>query len=386
MRILHCYRTYFPDTQGGGEEAIRQIMLSTCALGFENTVFALSKNPMPQELRRPEARVIRNLSWAAPASCDLGTWRSIRSFRELVREHDLVHFHFPWPFADILQRFGNDVGRPAIATYHSDIVRQRVLGALYRPSMLAMLRSMSAVVATSDAYVKSSEVLSTHVPPEKIHMVPLGISEESYGPAIAESKGVSLQGKFNLTRGGYFLTLGVLRYYKGLHVLVAAAKDVDMPIVIAGDGPMKMALQTAAQELPVGRVRFVGWVSDAEKMALIAGCRAFVLPSHLRSEAFGMVLIEAAMLGRPMISCEIGTGTSFVNRHGETGLVVAPENAAELAGAMNRFVDDKAFGDRCGQLARSRYEAMFSGAALGRGYASIYSNTESACTRSFPVS
>lgn len=85
-----------------------------------------------------------------------------------------------------------------------------------------------------------------------------------------------------------------------------------------------------------------------------------------------MVLVEAAMFGKPMISCEIGTGTSFVNADGETGFVVAPENPDALAKAMSQLLEDHALTERAGLAARARYERLFSGEALGREYAKLF--------------
>lgn len=102
-----------------------------------------------------------------------------------------------------------------------------------------------------------------------------------------------------------------------------------------------------------------------------------VLPSHLRSEAFGMVLVEAEMFGKPMICCEIGSGTSYVNEHGVTGLVVPPEQPDALAKAMQALLADDALAGRMGQAARARYEAMFSGPALGDAYRSLYRSVAS---------
>jgi len=372
MRVLHCYRTYFPDTQGGGEEAIRQIVLSTQAEGISNTIFALSPRPDPATIHRDEGTVERSLSWAAPASCDLGTVNAFRHFRRLARAADVVHYHFPWPFADLLHKFAGVDSRPAVMTYHSDVVRQRWIGLAYRPLMRSMLRAMNAVVATSAAYARTSSVLRDLVPPSRLKVIPLGLFERSYDQAREESRAISLSERFGLSTNGYFLSLGVLRYYKGLHVLIEAARRVDFPIVMAGDGPTRKVLEEAASDLPPGRVHFLGRVSDPEKMALIAGCRAFVLPSHLRSEAFGMVLLEAALLGRPMISCEIGTGTTYVNVHEDTGLVVAPENPSMLAAALQHMIVDEAFVSACGQRARARYERLFSGPALGSAYSVLY--------------
>ena len=103
MKVLHVYRTYFPDPPGGMQEAIRQICLSTQAFGVQNTIFTLSPNPVPAVMERPEATVVRCRSWAAPASCDLGGIDAFTTFRSLVKQADVVHYLFPWPFADLLR-------------------------------------------------------------------------------------------------------------------------------------------------------------------------------------------------------------------------------------------------------------------------------------------
>ena len=143
-------------------------------------------------------------------------------------------------------------------------------------------------------------------------------------------------------------------------------------VVIAGSGPEGASLQALAAKESADNVVFAGQISDPEKVALLKRCRALVLPSHLRSEAYGMVLVEAAMFGRPLISCEIGTGTSYVNAHEETGFVVEPESSGALALAMNTLLNDDALSARMGETARSRYEILFSGPALGRAYAGLF--------------
>jgi rhamnosyl/mannosyltransferase len=131
-------------------------------------------------------------------------------------------------------------------------------------------------------------------------------------------------------------------------------------------------VRAQARQLGAANVVFAGQVTDAEKVTLLKNCRALILPSHLRAEAFGMVLVEAAMFGKPLISCEIGTGTSFVNLDGDTGLVVLPKDSAALAAAMNRLLADDGLAERFGHAARLRYEHMFSGNVLGKSYAALY--------------
>lgn len=367
MKVLHIYRTYFPDPPGGLQEAIRQICLSTAQLGVHNTIFTLSPTPEPAVLHYPEATVVRCRSWAAPASCDLGAWSAFARFRQLVQQSDLVHYYFPWPFADLLRLVAPP--RPSLLTYVSDVVRQQLYGKLYAPLMWHTLKNMQAIVSNAPSYASGSAILSNPRLQSRVRIIPLGIDERSY----PQHGDVGVLARLGLNAGEpFFLFIGVLRYYKGLHTLLVAAQQVPALVVIVGQGPAGEQLQRMARSAGLRNVIFAGQVSDAEKVALLKACRALVLPSHLRSEAYGMVLVEAAMFGKPMISCEIGTGTSYVNADGKTGLVVAPENPAALAAAMNRLLHEPQLAAQFGAAARQRYEQLFSGQAMGQAYAALY--------------
>jgi rhamnosyl/mannosyltransferase len=370
LRVLHVYRTYFPDPPGGLQEAIRQICLATSKFGIESRIFSLSPHPVPQEINAPEGKVIRKRSWAAPASCDLGGIDSLLKFRELSSWADVIHYHFPWPYADVLHMLGGR-GKPSVMTYHSDIVRQRYLGYVYGPLMRWMMHSMSAVVATSPAYAKTSPVLTTDVLPERLRTIPLGIVDY-HDDVAANGTDHDFLARLQLNGAPFVLALGVLRYYKGLHTLIEAANSIRGAIVIAGSGPEDANLRTLAASLGVSNVIFAGQVSHEEKIALLKQCRVLALPSHLRSEAFGMVLVEASMFGKPMVCCEVGSGTSFVNVHAETGFVVPPETPQDFAEACNRLIADEALANKMGAAARGRYEKLFSGEALGHAYADLY--------------
>jgi glycosyltransferase involved in cell wall biosynthesis len=368
LKVLHVYRTYFPDPPGGLQEALRQICLGVQAFGVENTIFTLSPDPRPAELRREEALVVRCRSWAAPASCDIGGTAAIRRFRALAEEADVIHYLFPWPFADLLHLTAPR-NKPAVLTYISDIVRQRLLGIAYAPLMWRTLRSMSAIVANAPAYRSTSAVLCHDSVREHVEVIPLGINERSY-PCVGDDGVVHRLGI--ATEEPFVLFVGVLRYYKGLHHLIEASANIHAKVVIAGSGPEGAALRKLVTSSGAHNVLFAGQVTDAEKLALLRRCRALVLPSHLRSEAYGMVLVEAAMVGKPMVSCELGTGTSYVNRDGETGFVVPPGDPRALAEAVNLLVSDNFLAQKLGAGARLRYERYFSGASLGRGYMELF--------------
>lgn len=367
MNLMHVYRMYYPDPPGGIQEVMRQICLSTKPFGVDSRIFTLSKDPNPEILERKEAKVIRGKSYISPASCDIGGLKEIFQFKNQAKAADVLNFHFPWPFADLMHCFSG-VDKPSIMTYHSDIVRQKYLGMVYSPLMWKMLERMNFVVATSPNYAATSPVLNDRRVRDKVKVIPLAIDDKSYpvgDDSIFEKNAFSASDP-------YFLFIGVPRYYKGVHDLVSAARNIDARVVIAGSGGETENLKKQAEELGLKNIVFAGYVSDAEKVALLEHCTALVLPSHLRSEAFGMVLIEAAMYCKPMISCEIGSGTSYANLDGESGIVVEPNKPEQLASAMRTLLSDSSLNRKLGLAARARYEQLFSAEAQGRAYASLY--------------
>ena len=368
FKVLNIYKTYFPDPPGGLQEAIRQICLSTSRESIENTIFTLSPQPEPNYIKMPEGKVFRDKSWLSPASCDLGGLSAFSNFSKLAKQADVLHYFFPWPFADVLHNVMKPE-KPAVLTYVSDVVRQRFLGAAYSPMMWRMLRQMKIIVANCPAYAQTSPILSDPSIRDKVRIIPLGINEDFY-PKKGDGQVFNRIGIS--TSEPYFLFLGVLRYYKGIHTLISAAKIIDAKVVIAGSGPEGVKLKKQVEDLGIKNIIFAGQVTDKGKVSLIQNCKALILPSHLRSEAYGMGLVEASMMGKPMISCEIGTGTSFVNKHEETGLVVKPENVDEMADAMRMLLEKNTLSQKLGHNARSRYENMFSGKALGKAYSAVY--------------
>ncbi len=366
MKVLHVYRTYFPDSQGGLEEVIRQICLNTRDSGIESRVFTLSPDPSPATIEVPEGLVVRAKQSFEIASCGF-TFSGIAEFRRQAAWADVVHYHFPWPYADILHAAAGHPA-PAVVTYHSDIVRQKALAFLYRPLMNHFLDSVDRIVATSPNYFATSDVLSRYS--DKVDIVPIGIDSDSY-PELAPDSPEFRRVEADYGRG-FFLFVGVLRYYKGLHILLDAMRDAAYEVVIVGSGPVEQALRRQARELGLTNVRFCGYVEDTVKMALFRLCRSVVFPSYLRSEAFGVTLLEGAMCGKPLISAEVGSGTSHINVDRQTGLVVTPGCSRSLREAMDHLYGHRAEAEAMGQRARLRYEELFTGVAMGKRYSEVY--------------
>src|SRR5690349_18433194 len=128
--------------------------------------------------------------------------------------------------------------------------------------------------------------------------------------------------------------------------------------------------QTAA--LGLRNVHFLGRLEDEDKVALLQLSYAIVFPSHLRSEAFGISLLEGAMYGKPMISSEIGTGTSYINIHDETGLVVPPSNPSAYREAMRTLWENPVLAARMGEKAQDRYQNLFTADEMNSKWTALY--------------
>jgi glycosyltransferase involved in cell wall biosynthesis len=168
----------------------------------------------------------------------------------------------------------------------------------------------------------------------------------------------------------FFLFIGTLRYYKGLPFLIEAARGTGLQVIIVGTGPEESYLKRLARGMD--NIRFVGPVGDDDKFALLQLSRCLVLPSHLRSEAFGVVLLEAARFGKPLITAEIGSGTSFVNVTNETGFVVPPANPLELRRAMEILAGDDKMVKEMGSSSRRRFESKFTSEQMAEEYVRLY--------------
>jgi glycosyltransferase involved in cell wall biosynthesis len=364
MRVLHFYRTYFPDTVGGIEQVINQLARGTAALGIETEVLSLSR------ARRAETiELDGHLAHSAKldfqiASTGFST-SAFSRFSELAAKADIIHYHYPWPFMDLVH-LATRVRKPSVVTYHSDIIRQKHLFKLYKPLKQRFLASVNRIVATSPNYLETSHVLDRYR--NKTTVIPIGLDKASYpepSPALIEQWRSRFAGRF-------FLFVGMIRYYKGLHILLDAVKDTEFPVVIVGSGPVEDELKQQARELGLSDVHFLGAISEVDKVALLKLCYGLVFPSHLRSEAFGVSLLEGAMYGKPLISSEIGTGTSYINLHQKTGLVVPPSDPHALRAAMQTLWDSPALAREMGRNGETRYWEYFTAQKMAQSYAELY--------------
>ncbi len=364
IKVLHFFKTYYPDSMGGIEQVIFQIAEGTQAHGIEPEVLYLSSRGAARN--EPVANHLTHRAKLDLHVASTGfSLSAFKDFAELARKADIVHFHFPWPYMDLVH-FATRLNKPTVVSYHSDIVKQKWLLKLYQPLMNRFFSSVDRIVASSPNYAAHSPVLTQFK--DKVSIIPYGLDRSTYPKASAEKLAYWRQ------RLGerFFLFVGALRYYKGLDYLLEATRISGLPVVIMGGGFLEQQLRQQASDAGLSQVQFLGGLPDEDKVALLELCYAFTFPSHLRSESFGISLLEAAMYGKPLISCEMGSGTTFINLADQTGLVVPPRDAPALAQAMQQLWDDPAQAHAMGAAAQQRFENVFTASAMANAYAELY--------------
>jgi glycosyltransferase involved in cell wall biosynthesis len=355
MRILHIYKDYFP-VLGGIENHVRILAEAQAARGHDVTVLVANPARRTTIETLNGVRVIKAARWATVASTPI----SPALFWHTARQHaDVAHLHFPHPPGEVANWLFHPARRTVIS-YHSDVVRQAGILRFYKPLMRRVLHRADAILCGSPP-MKNSAYLQAHQ--RKLQLVPYGIPLDRFlaEPSAAEIDRARARYPIVTSPRSTLLFVGRLRYYKGLNVLIDALPDIDAQLLVVGIGPMMDEWQAQARSRGVAdRVAWLGEVSDDDLPALYHQSDLFVLPSTHSSETFAFVQVEAMASGVPTVCTELGTGTSYVTQHEQTGLVVPPNDPRALAAGINRLLADPAWRKSLGAAARGRAQTEFS--------------------------
>ncbi len=360
IKVLHVYKTFFPETIGGGEQVIFQLCENT---NIESRVLCLTKKSEKTIKKYEGIKVTRYPQTLSYASCPISI-QALLNFKKESTWADIIHYHYPWPFCDILSLFADK--KKSVVTYHSDIVKQKILRCLYYPLEQWFLSKVDKIIATSPNYTITSPNLIKYK--SKVTIIPIGIEKNNY-PKLNINNCKEIKKKFG---DKFFLFIGQLRYYKGLHILLESIIGTNHQLVIAGRGAEYRNLKKQAQEKKLDNAHFLGQIDDKQKVDLLNSCLCLVLPSHLKSEAFGIALVEGAMYGKPLISCAIGTGTDYINQHKKTGFVVPPNDPASLKKAMSELVENPKLAEKMGKAALERYKKLFTAKDMKEKFTNLY--------------
>ncbi len=359
MRVLHLGKYYAP--QRGGIERYTQDLAEWFA-AHGDAVSVLVHQPAGrwrgarEMLDGVELRRVGSVAELVYAPLSPGypfaLARALREFQPAV-----LHLHLPNPscFAVLASPAARRL--PWVVHWHADVSpdshdwRLRTAYRAYRPFEQAVLARARAIIATSQPYLDASLALAPWR--AKTAVVPLGTHER------AEAS--PMPGLWPQHAGLRLLAVGRLSHYKGFDTLIAAlAQRPDASLLLVGSGECAPRLHAEAAARGVSdRVVFAGALDDITLAAAYAGADVFVLPSLDRSEAFGLVLLEAMQSRLPVVASAIeGSGVGSVVLDGETGLLLPPGDASALALALGRMRDAD-LRARLGHAGRVRWQQTF---------------------------
>ena len=364
MRILHLGK-YYPPYKGGMETVLRDLCEAHVGRA-EVTALVANDSPRTLQEERAGVRVIRVGCLGTPFAVPImpSYWRHLRRCKADVTVH-----HEPNPIA-LLSFLASGSRATLVLWFHSDIVRQRVVYDLYRPFLRRAIQRARAVVVASPNHVRYTPVLQEFA--AKCCVVPYGIRLDQFAlTSEVEARAAAIR---RASPRPIVLFVGRFSYYKGLEYLVDGMRSVRARLILVGSGPMEERIRQRAAALRTpGSIEFTGELSDAEVVAHLHACDVFVLPSVERSEAFGVVQLEAMACGKPVVSTEIASGVPWVNQHGRTGLIVPPGDSVALAEAINALLDEPERRKRFGDAGRARVEAEFTVAQMGVAFWNVLS-------------
>lgn len=331
LRILQVNKLYYPWI--GGIESVAKTVAENLRDETDMTVLVCQPKGKGTKDNVNGVNVVRAGSLGIKFSMPISL-----SFPFLVRKYaknaDILILHDPFPLGDLAVLLSGFKGR-IIVWWHSDIIKQKRLVKLIKPLIYGILKRADAIFTTTEGYIDGSEYLPVFR--DKCRIVPYGIETEKYlnaelTPVLSELAAVKSRKRL--------LFVGRLVYYKGVGVLIDAFKHTEnAELFIVGTGSDESELKRQAK--PLGdKVHFLGTLSDEDLRSTFADCDIFVLPSIEKSEAFAIVQLEAMIYGKPVINTDLKTSVPLVSLDGETGLTVKAGDAAELAAAMNRLIND----------------------------------------------
>jgi rhamnosyl/mannosyltransferase len=363
MKILHVYKDYHP-VLGGMENHIKMLAESQVQLGHEVTVLVTHPTITTHKETIKRVKVIKAGRLTTVASTPISLSLPILLSRE---RPDVVHLHSPYPIGEISQLYFGKA-KKVLLTYHSDVIRQKGLLRFYKPFLKKILSVSDQIIVTSENYMKSSPHLHDFI--HKCTVIPLGIDLSPF--LQRDSKNAdSIKQRYG---SPIILFVGKLRYYKGLQYLLEAMSNISAKLIVIGNGPMEKEWRNFASMLNMhDKVFFLGEIGGDQLSAYYQAADIFVLPACERSEAFGLVQVEAMASGLPVISTELGTGTSFVNKNEVTGLVVRPKDSNLLRDGILYLINNPTLRRKMGNSGRERAINEFSLGTMIERVMNLYS-------------
>jgi len=297
-----------------------------------------------------------------------------------IGNFDLVHLHYPCYGNAMMVALARLIGakQPLVVSYHMDTVgrglRRPVFWLHAKFFAPRFLRQADAIVVASRDYAEHSLLAKYPELMAKVVEIPFGVDTDRFSPSSPSPRAAEAKRGEGRVRGSvlFVAALDEQHYFKGLHILLEAMVKVPgARLTVVGDGNLKNKYLQKAKELKIGdRVVFAGRVSDEDLPKYYQSADIFCSASVDKSEAYGIVLMEAAASGLPTVATNI-PGVRTVVEDGETGLLVPPNDAAALAEALRDLLSDSELLAKMGEAAR-KFALTRTWKSAGEKYFEIY--------------
>lgn len=351
MKILQLGKFY--PIKGGVEKVMYDLMIGLSAREIKCDMLCATPEKTKTKTLNPHAKLMCSHAWLQAAGTMIAP-SMIFKLMGIKKEYDIIHVHHPDPMACIALFLSGYKGK-VVLHWHSDIVRQKTLMRLYRPFQKWLIKRADLIVGTTPIYIRESQDLQKVQ--HKTTYLPIGVDEMLHDPIGAKR----LQDIYHNRK--IVFSMGRLVHYKGYSNLVKAAQYLpdDYVVIIGGAGILMPELRSLTEELGLqDKVQLLGFVRENEVPSYYTACKLFCLPSVQKTEAFGIVQIEAMSSGKPVVATKIpGSGVAWVNENGVSGLNVTPGNPQEIAEAIQAIIEDEQTYQKFAEGARKRYETNF---------------------------
>jgi rhamnosyl/mannosyltransferase len=344
MKILQLGKFY--PIRGGVEKVAFSLTEGLSAQGIPCDMLCASFDGNKQMQTIPlneHGHIIVVPTWLKAAGTMLAP-KMIGWLRKHKQEYDIIHIHHPDPMAALALRLSGYRGR-VILHWHSDILSQRFFLFFYRPLQNWLIRRAERIIGTTPVYVRESPHLA-HAQ-GKCTAVPIGIDPLQPDP----QRVAAIRNRYPGQK--LILSVGRLVPYKGYPYLIDAIALLpgEYHLVIGGTGPLKEQLEQQIQEKNLQeRITLTGYLDDADLPAWFGACDCFVLTSTMKTEAFGIVQIEAMSCHKPVVATRIPhSGVSWVNEDGVSGRNVTPGKPEEYAATIQEVTTN------CAEFGESAY-------------------------------
>jgi glycosyltransferase involved in cell wall biosynthesis len=351
LTVVHAAK-FYPPSRGGMETVIADLCNGTSAAWNVRVIAANDERKTVCE-RMGDVEVIRAARFGSAASVPLCPAYPRHLWRHPA---DCVVLHEPNPVAGAALFLRNPATR-LVVWHHSDLLRPWWAPHTYGQLQRALYKRAACVIVSSPNLARSSPLVQQA---RKVVVIPFGVPLERFRQLTPAQSELAEHLKRSVA-GPRVLFVGRFVYYKGVDVLVDAMARCTGTLILVGDGPLEAALRARASALGIeSRLMFAGRVSDEELPAYYHAADVFVLPSVAKTEAFGVVQVEAMAAGLPVVSTSLNTGVPWVNQHNVSGIVVEPGSAESLAKALNWLSTNPDLRSRLARGAAARAGELFS--------------------------